>query len=456
MVFRIMKIMPVAALLAGLPFSSTVQDSAQNIHWPSFRGSNANGIAEGYPLPITWNVERSENIRWKTPIPGLGLSSPIVWGDRIFVSAAISEGKNREFKPGLYGDIASVEDSTPHQWIVYCLDKNAGNIVWERVAHSGVPKVRRHTKSTHANSTLATDGNHVIAFFGSEGLYCYDPEGELLWSKDFGLLDSGFFMVPTAQWEFGSSPIIFENNVIVQCDVQKNSFIAAFNINDGSEVWRTARDDVPTWSTPSIHVSEGKAQIVVNGFQHIGGYDARTGRELWRMKGGGDIPVPTPVIYGDLAFITGAHGSLAPVYAVKLSARGDISLEENQTSNEHVAWGWLRDGSYMSTPLVYNGYLYNCRWNGVFCCYEARTGKPLYQRRLGGGTSAFTSSPVAADGKIYVTSEDGDVYIIKAGSKYEMLAKNSLDGICLTTPAISEGTLFFRTKDHLLAVASIQ
>lgn len=453
MAFGIMRTIPAIALLTALLFSSTVEDSTRNIHWPSFRGSNSSGIADGFSPPVTWSVAKSENILWNTPIPGLGLSSPIVWGDRIFISTAISGRKSQEFKPGLYGDIASVKDDTSHQWIVYCLDKHTGKTVWERTAHSGVPKVKRHQKSTHANATLATDGSHVIAFFGSEGLYCYDLEGKLLWSKDFGLLDSGYFMVPAAQWEFASSPIIYEGMVIIQCDVQKNSFIAAFNVSNGNEIWRTARDDVPAWSTPAIYVSGDSAQIVVNGFSHIGGYDAGTGKELWRMKGGGDIPVPTPVISGDMAFITGAHGPLAPLYGIKLSARGDISLEEDQTSNGHVVWGRLRDGAYMSTPLVYGDYLYNCRWNGVFCCYEARTGKPLYQRRLGGGTSAFTSSPVAADGKIYISSEDGDVYIVKAGPEYELIAQNSLDGICLTTPAISEGILFFRTRDRLMAIA---
>jgi outer membrane protein assembly factor BamB len=401
-------------------------------------------------------MESSENVRWKALIPGLGLSSPIIWEDRVFLSTAIGRDNNREFKPGLYGNIASVEDDSVHRWVVYCLEKSTGNILWEKTAHTGVPEVKRHTKSTHANSTLATDGNHVVAFFGSEGLYCYDYEGKLLWSKDFGLLDSGFFMAPSAQWEFGSSPVIFENMVIVQCDVQKNSFLAAFDIANGKELWRTSRDDVPTWSTPSVYVSGGDAQIVVNGFRHIGGYDAKTGRELWRMKGGGDIPVPTPVISGDTAFITNAHGDLSPIYAIRLSARGDISLERDQTSNEYVAWSRLREGSYMSTPLVYGDYLYNCRWNGVLSCYEGATGKRLYQQRLGGGTSAFTSSPVAADGKIYFTSEDGDVFVIGAGPEYKLLAKNSLDGVCLATPAISKGMLFFRTKDHLIAINSSQ
>jgi len=276
MTFRILKMIEAITLLMAVTLCLTKESFTQSVNWPSFRGSNASGVTEGYSLPLTWNIDTSKNVCWKTPIPGLGLSSPIVWRDRIFVSTAIGERKNQELKTGLYGNIESVKDDTVHRWIVYCLNKQTGAIIWERTAHTGVPAVKRHAKSTHANSTLATDGNHVVAFFGSEGLYCFDLDGKLLWSKDFGLLDSGFFMAPDAQWEFGSSPIIYENMVIVQCDVQKGSFLAAFNVHDGGEIWRTSRDDVPTWSTPSIYAAGDKAQVVVNGYRQIGGYDAKT------------------------------------------------------------------------------------------------------------------------------------------------------------------------------------
>ncbi len=440
---------PAAALLGAMAIFS----AGKNSHWPSFRGPNASGVAEGYPLPAAWNVEASEKVRWKTPIPGLGLSSPIVWENRIFLSTAVSGQEKAGLRIGLYGDVESVKDDTVHRWIVYCLDKRTGKIIWDRTACSGVPKIKRHPKSTHANSTLATDGKRIVAFFGSEGIYCYDLEGTLLWSRNLGVLDSGFFSAPRAQWGFGSSPIIFEDTAIVQCDVQKGSFIAALRLADGSEVWRARRDEVPTWGTPAIYQSGGKAQVIVNGFRHIGGYDARTGRELWKMRGGGDIPVPTPLVFGDMVFITNAHGSQAPIYAIRLDASGDISLRGGQSSNEFVAWSLNRDGSYMATPIVYGGYLYNCRWNGVLSGYEPRSGTRLFQQRLGGGTSAFTASPVAADGKIYIASEEGDVYVVKAGAKYELLAKNPLGEVCMATPAISEGTLFFRTQKHLIAIS---
>jgi outer membrane protein assembly factor BamB len=376
-----------------------------------------------------------------------------VWGNRIFLSTAIGGQGSPRLKIGLYGDIASVKDDTVHRWIVYCLDKRTGEVVWEKTAHSGVPKIKRHTKSTHANSTLATDGRHLVAFFGSEGLYCYDMDGKLLWTKDLGVLDSSFFMAPEAQWEFGSSPVIYENVVIVQCDVLNGSFLAAFNLADGNELWRTSRDDVPTWGTPAVHGSGGTAQVVVNGFRHIGGYDLRTGKELWRLRGGGDIPVPTPVVWEDMVFITNAHGSMSPIYAVRLGAEGDISLRNSESTSEYVSWSLNRDGSYMATPLVYEGRLYNCRWNGVLGCYAARTGDRLYQQRLGEGTSAFTASPVAGDGKVYIASEEGDVYVVQAGPEYRLLAKNSMGQVCMATPAISEGTLLFRTQNQLVAVA---
>jgi outer membrane protein assembly factor BamB len=442
------------ALLAVLALAPAQQRAPQGIHWPSFRGDNASGVAEGYPLPAAWNIENSENVRWKTPIAGLGLSSPIVWGNRVFLSTAISGKDGSRLKPGLYGDISSVQDNSVHRRVVVCIDKQTGKILWEKTAHTGVPRVKRHPKSTHANSTLATDGTHVVAFFGSEGLYCYDVEGKLLWSKDLGLLDSGYFVAPEAQWEFGSSPILFESMILLQCDVLQGSFLAAFRVKDGSEVWRTPREDVPTWGTPSIHVSGRNAQVVVNGYKHIGGYDARTGKELWRMRGGGDIPVPTPVIHEDLAFITNAHGPISPVYAIRMSAAGDISLKQDQSASEHIAWSLNREGSYMGTPLVYGGLLYNCRWNGVLNCYSARDGTRQYQQRLGEGATAFTASPVASDGKIYIASEDGDVYVLKAGPTFQLLARNPMGEVCMATPAISEGMLIIRTQNNLVAISN--
>ena len=423
------------------------------IDWPSFRGPGARGVAEGTPAPATWDVPGNKNVTWRVDVPGLSHSSPVVWGRQICTASAVSGQPNPELKVGLYGDITSVVDATEHQWLVMCFDKATGKMLWQQTAYKGVPRVKRHFKSTHASSTLATDGRYILAFFGSEGLYAYDMKGTLVWKKDFGLLDSGFFMVPEAQWAFGSSPIIHENTVIVQADVQKNSFLAALDLATGKELWRTPRADVPTWSTPAVHVENGRAQVIVNGWKHIGGYDLGTGKELWRMTGGGDIPVPTPIVGHGLIFITNAHGKMAPIYAIKPTATGDISLKEGETSNAGIAWSYLRDGGYMQTPLIYGDLLYVCRDNGVLSVFDARTGQRHYQGRLADGRTGFSASAVASNGRIYFTSEEGDVYVVKAGPSFEQLAVNPLGEVTMATPAISEGTMFFRTRGHLVAVA---
>ncbi len=437
-------------LLAATASLPAVPQRESGVNWPSFRGPRSSGINEGFPTPTSWNAETGENILWKTPIPGLSHASPVVWGDRVFVTTAISSRDN-SVRVGLYGDIAPVQDDSEHRWMVYALDKRSGEIVWERTAHRGVPKIKRHTKSTHASATMAVDGHHVIAYFGSEGLYAYDMEGELLWKKDLGVLDSGFYMVPTAQWGVASSPIIHDGKVILLADVQQGSFIAAFDLSSGEEVWRTPRDEVPTWGTPNVYEDNGVSQVVVNGYRHIGGYDPATGAEVWRMRGGGDIPVPTPVFGHGLIFITNAHGPMSPIYAIRPSARGDITLA-GESANDSVAWSYSRGGGYMQTPLVYGDLLYNCRDNGALSVYDARTGERLYQERLGSG-GGFSASPVAADGKVYFSSEDGDVFVLAAGARFELLARNPMGEVTMATPAISEGMLLFRTQGHVVAVA---
>ncbi len=424
----------------------------EGVNWPSFRGPHASGVAEGFKTPQRWSVPKGQNIRWKVPVAGLGHSGPIVWKDRIFLTTAVQAKGQAELKPGLYGDIAPVEADTINRWLVYCFDRTTGKLLWERTAHEDVPRTKRHPKSSHANPTPATDGQHVVAFFGSEGLYCYDLSGNLLWKKDMGLLDAAFYRSPAAQWGFASSPVIHDGLVIVQCDVMKNSFLAALDITDATEVWRTPRDDVPTWATPTIDARADRTQVIVNGYKHIGGYDVRTGKPLWRLSGGGDIPVPTPVVKHGLIYITSAHGRQSPIYAVRVDATGDITLAGTETTNEHIAWSHRRRGNYMQTPIVYGKHVYLCSDSGVMSCLDAGTGRYLYRHRLGVG-AGFTASPVAADGKIYLTAESGEVVVVAAGPKYEVIAVNDLGETCLATPAISQGELFFRTRHHLVAVS---
>jgi outer membrane protein assembly factor BamB len=424
--------------------------SPQN--WPSFRGNYASGTADGQMPPAGWNVATGHNIQWKTAIPGLGHSCPIVWGDRVFVTTAVSGNPKSEFRPGLYGDVDSVNDNTVHAWRVYCLDKRSGKILWEQTAHEGVPKFKRHTKSSHANATPATDGHHVIACFGSEGLYCYTAEGKLLWKRDLGTLDSGWFYDPEYQWGFGSSPILYRDRVIVQCDVGKNSFIAAYNLADGKPVWQTPREEIPSWATPTVYERKDRAELITNATKFIRGYDPSTGKELWRLTRNSEIAVPTPVAGHELVFITSGYRPIQPIYAIRPGAVGDISLKEGTESNSHIAWSKKRGGTYMPTPIVYGDYLYTLADRGITTCYEAKTGKQIYEKRLG-GRGGYTASPVAADGKLYFTSEEGEIRVVKAGLEFVLLATNKMDDPCMATPAISDGMLFVRTQHYLYGIS---
>jgi outer membrane protein assembly factor BamB len=412
------------------------------------------------PTATVWNVEKSQNIAWKAPIPGLGHSSPIIWGDRLFVTTAVNQSMTAPLKVGLYGDPASAKDNDVQQWKIFCLNKKTGDILWQTTAHQGEPKVSRHPKATHANCTMTTDGTNVIAFFGSEGLYCYDLDGHLRWQKDLGTLraspivynDAPAPEMASLEWGFASSPIIYSNRLFLQCDVLTNGFVAALDMSNGEEVWRTRRDDTGTWSTPNVCAEGSRPQLIVNGWKHMGGYDLQTGEEIWRMSGGGDCPVPTPMVWHGLIFIMSAHGPHSPIFAVRTDAVGDISLRNGASTNEHIAWSVPRGASYMETPLIYDDYLYSCNTTGVLSCYEAATGKQLYKERMGTGDDGFTSSPVASEGKMYFASEQGTVYVVKPGAEFKVLATNKMGEVCMATPAISEGTLFFRTQGHVVAV----
>jgi outer membrane protein assembly factor BamB len=419
--------------------------------WPAYRGYFLSGILDDAGLPSSFDLETMTNVRWKTEVPGLGLSSPVIWGNRLLITTAISKADNAGFKPGIYGDVTPVDDSSEHEWKILCYDKNNGKLLWDVTAHKGIPAMKRHPKSTHANTSLATDGRYVVAFFGSEGLYCYDMNGNLQWQKNFGVLESAFFMMHNAEWEFASSPIIYNGKVIIQCDVLENSFVAAFDVKTGKELWKTTRDDYPAWCTPNVYKTGNKTYVVVNGYKHIGGYDIETGREIWRMSGGGDIPIPSPIIGENTIFLNSAHGKNSPIFAIDKGAKGDISIPGNQSSTQFVKWSKQRGGSYIQTLLLYRNHLYNLSWNGMISCFDPETGKEIFSGKLGKANS-FVASPVASDGRIYAVDETGTVYIIQDGNEFKELAEIPLDGICMTAPAITDGMIIFRTQKGLIAV----
>lgn len=428
--------------------------SALGQNWTQFRGQAASGVADGTNPPAVWDASKNVNIAWKTAIPGLAHSSPVIWGDKVFVTTAISSDPNSKLRWGLYGDVEPSTDVSKHTWKIYALDRKTGRILWERVAHEGVPRTKRHPKSTQATATPVTDGKRVVAIFGSEGMFAYDTDGKQLWKADLGPLTSGWFFDPDYEWGHGSSPIIYKNSVIVQCDIAKNSFIAGFDLATGKKLWQTPREEISSWGTPTIVESKARTELVANGTKAIRGYDPATGKELWTFKGNNsEVTTPTPIYAHDLIFVANGYPPVQPIYAFKPGATGDISLKPGEESNEAMAWGKKRGGPYQPTPIVYGDLLYVVGNSGIITAYQAKTGERVYQERLSKTGSAHSASPVAADGKIFVPSEDGDVFVVKAGPKFELLGTNPVGEVLMATPAIAPGMLVIRGQNHVFGIA---
>jgi outer membrane protein assembly factor BamB len=422
--------------------------------WPSFRGPSATGVADGQKLPDQWNAQTKQNILWRTPIPGLAHSSPVVWGNRIFVTTAISSRGDASFKPGLYGDGDASDDRSRHEWVLYAVDKQTGKIEWERKAFSGEPRNKRHIKSTYASSSPATDGRIVVAWFGSQGVFAYDITGKPLWQVDLGRVDMGAYDIPSYEWGPASSPIIWNDLVILQVDTQADSFLLALEAATGKTVWKTDRDELPSWGTPTVIRTPAGEELVTNASNYIRGYDPRTGKELWRLGGSSKITAPTPFGADGLIVVASGRGPERPIFVIRSGSSGDLTLPKGESSSPAIAWSRTGRGSYMPTPLAYQGILYVLANNGVFDAYDLKTGEEIYRQRLEPVGSGFSASPVAADGRIYLSSEDGDVIVVAAGRQFSKISVNPMGELVMATPALSDGIMYVRGVDTLFAVGA--
>lgn len=423
--------------------------SLQAANWPSFRGPGSRGDGGAAPVPASWNVETGKNIAWKTPIPGLGLSSPIVWDGRLYLTTAVSTNPAMVFEAKLKGAEDRRQDESVQEFRLLSLDAGTGKILWNSLAATAKPRVLRHPHNSYASPTPATDGKYLVAFFGSEGLFCYDLKGRLLWKKDLGALDQGAFDLPGYQWGSASSPVLWQGKIFLQIDMHKGSFLAAFDAATGKELWRTPRDSKPSWSTPLIFESPARTELIANGVEHIIGYDAETGKELWRLKGTSMISVPTPFAAHDLIYVfSGYSRYIRRAYAIRPGAHGDIT-----GSTEHLAWT-LQEAPYLSTPIVAGDTLFTySTGGGILSAYSARTGEKYYQRRAGSGAPA-SASLVTAGGLVYAANEDGDFIVFKPGKEYVEVATNSMGETVMATPAVADGTLYIRGVRNLWAVRS--
>lgn len=425
---------------------------AQAAEWPQFRGAAAAGVADGQKLPESWDVATGTAIRWKAAVPGLAHSSPIVWGDRIFLATAVSGMPNATFKPGLYGEGTASEDKSIHKWQVIALDRKTGKTLWTRTAYEGVPKEKRHIKSTYASATPATDGKVVVALFGSQGLYAFDVAGKPLWSKDLGRIDAGAYDAPDYEWGTASSPIVHDGVVFVQCDQQKNSFLMAVDAKTGQTLWKTPREELPSWATPAVYDLGAQQELVTNAPNFIRGYDPKTGKELWRLGGSSKITAPTPIFSKDLIYVASGRRPEAPIFAIRPGAKGDITVAPGEVSNASVAWRKQQRGSYMPTPLLYGGLFYVLGNAGILDCYDASTGVEIYRERIPHAGSGFSASPVAADGRIYLSSEDGDIFVVQAGRQFKLLGRYSMGEPLMATPALAGGMMYVRGERQLFAI----
>ena len=418
--------------------------------WPAFRGLGGRGVAEGFKLPTNWNADPDagelKNVKWQIDVPGLGHSSPVVVGEKLLLLTAVAQDGAAPLKVESGGKPTAADDNGVQQWLMLCYEKTTGKELWRKTLHEGKPKATRHTKATHANTSVCVAGKKVITFLGSEGLYCHDLDGNQLWKQDLGVINISKYGIG---WGFSSSPAVHEDHIVLVCDDPENPFLTARDLKDGSEVWRTSRKDIcqRSWGTPLVHGQGSDAQVVVNGWPWMVSYGLDDGKEVWRIKGGGDNPVPSPFEANGLIFVTNAHGGPAPIHAVRPNAKGEL----DPTKDDSIVWSVEKGGCYMSTPVVYDDQIYLGNSNGILRAFNSKTGERLSQLRLG-RKAGVIASLVAGDGKIYCASENGTVYVFKHGSELKPIAENKMGDPCLATPAISEGVIFIRTTKQLTAI----
>jgi len=392
----------------------------------------------------------TKNVRWKSAVPGLAHSSPVVWENRIFVTTAMSSDVKEDYWEKGFPRSNRVPDAADISWKVLCFDRDTGKQLWERTAIRQKPVNARHTKNSYASQTPATDGTHIFAFFGDQGMYCYDFQGNLVWTQNLGTF-------PMANgWGMGSSPVLYKNLVIQTCDREAGgSFIIALDKKTGKPVWRTERDEASSWSTPYVYLEGTRHELVVNATRAIRSYDPASGKLLWECRGPAtSITTPTPTYAHGLIFVSSGFIAepVRPVTAFRPGATGDITLRDGVTTSDAIAWRQMTAAPYIPSPIAYGDYFYVLFDQGFLACYEAKTGKEVYgKKRIEVGAN-FSASPVAMEGKLYLMSEDGDVYVIKAGPVFEILAKNSMGEAIMASPAISGGMMFVRGLKHLFCI----
>jgi outer membrane protein assembly factor BamB len=430
-------------------YHSPSGNAAGSSNWPQWRGPEGQGISTDSNLPVEWSD--TKNVLWKTPISGRGFSQPIIWEKRVFLTTDVEGGPapnthkppnhmigDKPFKhPEWYGvDLL-------HTFKVLCLDRDTGKILWEKTAYEGTVFDYRHKRGNYAAPTPVTDGKYVYTYFGSEGLYCYDFNGKLIWKKSLG-------PIATIGMGVGTSPVLYGNTLILQCDENegKSSFITALDKKTGAEVWRTARPVQVSWTTPVIVKTAQRQELITSGNEFLISYDPATGKELWRANGLKSHAIATPVAGQGMVVLSSGFPAKV-IVAVRPGGAGVID------GTDKIAWKYNKGTAYVPSPILYGDYVYLMSDAGIMTCLNVKTGEVIYEGgRVPIATKFYGASPVAFDGKILLTSDDGDTFVIKAGPKHEVLATNSIGEPVRTSIAIADGKLFIRGDKHLFCITN--
>ncbi len=447
MKLNVMIVVALAAVVLLIATHETaLAESGSN--WPQFRGAEARGVSENNGLPDRWTA--TENVAWKTDIPGRGWSSPIVWENRIYLTTAINFGESEEPRKGLYmgGDRLDAPEDM-HQWKAYCLDLASGEILWKKLLHEGAPPQPIHIKNSYASETPVTDGERIYVYFGSLGIWCLDMDGNKIWSKRIEPHEMAF------GWGTAASPMLHQDRLYLVNDNLDDSYLLALDKKTGEELWRVPRDEKSNWSTPYLWENELREEIITPGSGMVRSYDL-DGNLLWHFTGMSGITIATPYAVNGLLIVSSGYvgDRRRPLYAIRPGANGDITLAEDETANEWIAWSHPQAAPYNPTTIAYDNRLYVLYDRGSLACFNVADGAVLYEqtRIAGGGT--YSASPWAYNGKIFCLNEDGVTFVFKAGDEFAPLHSNPLadDDMGMATPALAGDRLLIRTSARLYCI----
>ena len=416
-----------AGLVLALGFAAFVAAAGAPDGWARWRGPNDDGMARS-DAPLQWSDK--ERVAWKAPVPGRGHSSPVVWGDRIFLTTAVPTGS------------ASAGPQPEHRFMVLAYERKTGKLLWEKVARVATPHEGHHAQyGSFASNSPVTDSRHVIAFFGSRGVYCYTHDGQLVWEKDFGIK-----MEMLRAFGEGVAPALDGNTLVLLFDHERDSFLVALDKNTGRELWRTPRPPGTSWAGPLITPVSGRKQVIVSATKFAAGYDLENGKLIWQATGLGRNTIPSPVVADGIAVLMSGYQQ-PNLLAIRLGREGDL------TGTDAILWQNQRGNSYTPSPVLHDGKLYVLTDNGTLSCFDVKTGKTYYLQERLPKTYSFKSSPVGANGKLYLATESGDIVVVRMGEKFEVLATNTLaDQMFIATPAIIDGEIYLRGQNTLFCV----